>query len=57
MSSSTISVNGNVYKKEDLSKEAVPMAEELAKNAHILPGSLLSAGTDFSAEDEKELQT
>ena len=53
---STINVNGKVYPKEALAKEAVSMARELAKNARLLDAPL-SAGTDFTAAQDKELQT
>ena len=33
------------------------MAELLAQNAHLSPNSPLKAGTDFTAEEDKELQT
>ncbi|KAI0089736.1 hypothetical protein BDY19DRAFT_940551 [Irpex rosettiformis] len=53
----TVNINGKAYEKDALAKEAVPLAQLLAKNARLLPDSLLVAGADFTPEEDKELQT
>ena len=54
---STAIPNGRANIRKALSKEAVSTAELVAQNAHLSPNSPLNAGTDFTAEEDKILQT
>ncbi|KAI0808924.1 hypothetical protein BC629DRAFT_1480343 [Irpex lacteus] len=49
-------MNGRVNQKDDVKKEAVSMAQLVAKNALLLD-TPLAVDTDFTPEQEKELQT
>lgn len=49
-------MNGRVDQKDDVKKEAVSMAQLVAKNALLLD-TPLAVDTDFTPEQEKELQT
>lgn len=49
-------MNGRVNQKDDVKKEAVSMAQLVAKNALLLD-TPLAVDTDFTPEEEKELQS